>query len=143
MTDTDKILTAEEIKDTTILQMVSLKNFFSELGYEPLYFVKGIVCFESDCPTNKGRSTISFSNAVNIYNGRYLDWHGVGGNKTFKPPFDFDPYRLKRAIAARIVEVVNIQKNKKTGMIKPTSQIVKFVDPVFYKMWIGSKKFPF
>ena len=143
MTDPKNILTPEEIKDSTILQMTSLVNFMAELKYEPLYFVKGIVCFESDCPTNKARSTISFSNAIRLHNGDYLDCHSIGGNKSFKPPFDFDAYRLKRAIAARLVEVVNLQKNKKTGMIKPSSHIIHFVDPIFCKMWIDSKRFPF
>lgn len=133
------ILTPDEIKDSNKLQTVSLTNFMLCLGYEPVYYVNGILCFESDCLTNVGRSTISFHNAVKLHNTDYLDWHG----KQFKEPFNFDAYKIKRALAARIVQVVNLQKNRKTGIIKPTSHIVKFVDEVYYKMWITSKQFPF
>ena len=139
MTDTDKMLTPDELKDSTLLQMTSLRNFMAELKYEPLYFVKGIICFESDCPSNKARSTISFSNAVALHNGAYRECHG----KHFNEPFNFDAYKLKRALASRIVQIVNLQKNKKTGIIKPTSHIVKFVESSYYKMWINSKYFPF
>lgn len=139
MTDTDKMLTPEEIKDTTQLQLTSLINFMTELKYEPLYFVKGLICFESDCLSNKARAIISLQTAIDLHNGVYLDWHGG----RFKDPFNFDVYKLQRAIAARIVQVVNLQKNKKTSIIKPTSHIVKFVEQSYYKMWINSKYFPF
>jgi hypothetical protein len=139
MTDKQNYLDPSEIKDTYLLQVTSLKNFLYQLGYEPVYYVNGIVCFESDLPINKGRSTISFATAVRLHNGYYLDNHG----KTFKQPFNFNPYMLKRALAARIVVMVNLQKNRKTGIIKPSSQIVKFVEPAYYKMFINSKTFPF
>lgn len=139
MTDTDKMLTPEEIKDTKALQLASLRNFMFALNYKPVYGTSGLMYFESDCRTNKGRSTVSIVTAVNLHNGTYTDWHG----KKFKEPFDFDAYKLKRALASRIVQVVNLQKNKKTGIIKPTSHIVKFMEYSYYNMWINSKVFPF
>ena len=139
MTPKENILTAEEIKDTSLIQRASLCNFMRCLGYHPVHDIRGLKNFESDYLSNKSRQTISFQNAVRLHNTEYLDWHG----KQFNPPFDFSPYQIKRALAARIVVVVNLQKNRKTGIIKPSSQIVKFVEPAYYKMFINSKTFPF
>lgn len=130
MTATENILLPEEIIDTKYLQLTSLRNFMSELSYEPVYSVTGITCFESDSPCNKARATISFSTSVKLHNGYYLDWHG----KDFKEPFIFGVYKFKRAVAARIVEVVNLQKSRKTGFTKPTSNLVNFVDPAYEYM---------
>lgn len=130
MTATENILLPEEIIDTKYLQLTSLRNFMSELCYEPVYSVTGITYFESDAFCNKARATISFSTAVKLHNGYYLDW----GGKDFKEPFNFGVYKFKRAKAARIVEVVNLQKSRKNGIIKPTSNLVNFVDPAYEYM---------
>lgn len=130
MIATENILLPEEIIDTKYLQLTSLRNFMGQLGYEPVYSVTGITCFESDEFCNKGRTTISFSNAVKLHNGYWLDWSG----KDFKEPFSFGVYKFKRAKAARIVEVVNLQKSRKTGFTKPTSNLVSFVDKAYEYM---------
>lgn len=130
MTATENILLPEEIIDTKYLQLTSLRNFMGQLGYEPVYSVTGITCFESDSPCNKARATISFSTSVKLHNGQWLDWNG----RDFKEPFSFGVYKFKRAKAARIVQVVNLQKSRKTGFIKPTSNLVNFVDPTYEYM---------
>lgn len=139
MTDQNNILTPDEIKDTKQLQFTSLRNFMLCLDYEPVYSPTGLMYFESETRGNKARSTVSIVTAINLHNGIYLDWHG----NQFKEPFNFDVYKIKRAIASRIIQVVNLQKNKKTGVIKPTSHIVKFVDKQYYETFINSKHFPF
>lgn len=130
MTATENILLPEEIIDTKYLQITSLRNFMGQLGYEPVYSVTGLTYFESDDRSNKARATISFSTAVKLHNGQWLDW----GGKDFKEPFNFGVYKFKRAKAARIVEVVNLQKSRKTGFIKPTSNLVTFVDKAYEYM---------
>ena len=136
MTDADKILTAEEIKDTKTLQLRSLCSYMEQLEY---WYVVGDY-FRSDSYKNKTRSTISFQTAVNLYNGHYNDNHGSGLTVA---PFDFDVYSLNKAQAAKTVHKVKLQLCKKTGYIKTSSHIVEFTKPVYYQMFMNSKYFPF
>lgn len=139
----NKILTPEEIKPTKDLQFYSLKEYMRMLGYEwgkeialfdePNYFI-------SYDYKNKHRRCISFSTAVDLYNGRHVDSHGKGYNY----PFDFDPYSIRRAESAKIVKGIKLQLSKKTGYIKTQNDIVEFVKPEYYQMFINSPKyFPF
>lgn len=140
MTDTDKMLTAEEIKDTTKLQFISLENFMGGLGYYYQPSLIGASHFRSYERQNKTRATVSFQTACKLHNNLYQDWHG--GN-FFKSPFNFSPYSIKKARAGKIVNICNLQLNKKTGFIKVSSNLVSFTEPVYYQMFISSKYFPF
>jgi len=140
MTDPKNMLTAEEIKNTTLLQLHSLVGYMQALGYHLVVNATGNSWFSSDDYSNKARKNISFSTAVDIYNGKYNDNHG---NLRTDYPFDFNSYRLKKAEAARIVNFCNLQMNKKTGYIKATSNLVSFTKPEYYETFINSKHFPF
>lgn len=141
MTDPKNILTPDEIKDTTELQLHSLMGYMQALGYHMADTVTGNNWFTSFHYSNKARTNIAFSTAVDIYNNKYADNHG---NKNVSVhPFDFNQYRLHKAQAAKIVNFCNLQMSKKTGFIKTTSNIVKFTKPEYYQMWISSKHFPF
>jgi len=139
----DKMLLPEEIVDTKELQLHSLKAFMSALNYEwavvSVFFDKACY-FESFTRSNKARQTISFNTAVQLYNNHYYDNHDFTKPRA---PFDFDAYSWKKAQAAKIVKGVNLQLNKKTGFIKASSNIVNFVNPIYYQMFITSKYFPF
>lgn len=140
---TKEILTVEEIKPTTHLQLYSLKQYMGCLGYEwsgEAGFWEGQKHFVSYDYKNRHRKNISFSTAVNLYNCLYTDSHGVGYNA----PFDFDPYSIRRAEAAKIVKGLKLQLCKKTGYIKTQNDIVEFVSNKYYKMFISNPKyFPF
>lgn len=129
MTAQENMLTPEEIKNTEKIQLKSLVGFMAGLGYEykrdwpcrsPAYFYS----YEY---SNKARQRISFQTSCKLHNGYYLEWHG----KKFDPPFDFDPYSIKKALAAKIVVQCHLQQNKKTGFIRASSQLVQFVEPVY------------
>lgn len=140
----DKMLLPEEIVDTKDLQMYSLKAFMDALGY--MWSGDGRVCFDSGCyfesftRKNRARSTVSFETAVRLYNGYYYDNHDLSKSRS---PFDFDAYSWKKAQAAKILKSVKLQLTKKTGAIKASSNIVSFVSPIYYQMFINSKYFPF
>lgn len=138
---TKEILTPEEIKPTKALQFNSLQHFMYCFHYtwegtgglwgdNDNYFV-------SYTYNNKHRKYISFRTAVDLYNGRYVDSHGKGYNY----PFDFDPYSIRRAEAAKIVKALKLQLCKKTGYIKTQNDIVEFVKPEYYQMFINSPKY--
>lgn len=138
-----EMLSPEEIKPTKDLQFYSLKEYMRMLGYEwgkeialfdePNYFI-------SYDYKNKHRRCISFGSSVDLYNGRHLDSHGKGYNY----PFDFDPYSIRRAEAAKVVKGLKLQLCKKSGYIKTQNDIVEFVSDSYYQMFINSPKyFPF
>lgn len=130
MTATENILLPEEIIDTYKLQLKSLTEFMRGLGYTYEGRLFGSPHFVSYDYENKARKSISVHTACLLHNGAYTDWHG----KDFKAPFDFSHYKIRKAKAAKIVNIVNIQLNKKTGHIRTTSNLVNFVDPAYEYM---------
>lgn len=145
MTESDKQLTTDEIIETKKLQLHSLFSFMQALNYEwaPDDRYNFFGCpnhFESHTYSNKGRSTISFQSAVALHNGNFRECHG----KYMEKPFDFDPYLMTKAIAAKVLKSVKLQLNKKTGFITCQNNLVEFVNLDYYKMFINSLKyFPF
>ena len=122
-----------EIVDTSKLQLQSVKNFLSELGYS--YFSVDKV-FYSPYETNKARTTVSLRSAVLAHNGSFNEIHGRG----FEPSglFGNIPYEWWQAAnAAKIVHTVHLQHCKKGNYIKTQKHLVKFVDkenvPLFIK----------
>ena len=134
MTATENILLPEEIIDTYKLQFKSLTEFMQGLGYAYEGRLFGSPHFVSYDYENKARKSISLRTATLLHNGAYTDWHG----KDFKAPFNFSQYKIRKAKAAKIVNIVNIQLNKKTGHIRTTSNLVNFVDEA-YEYMLSSK----
>lgn len=130
MTVTENILLPEEIIDTYKLQFKSLSEFMQGLGYKYEGRLFGSPHFVSDDYENKARKSVSVRTATLLHNGAYSDSHGRG----FDYPFDFSHYKIRKAKAAKIVHIVNIQLNKKTGHIRTTSNLVNFVDPAYEYM---------
>ena len=130
MTATENILLPEEIIGTYKLQFKSLTEFMRGLGYRYEGRLFGSPHFVSDDYENKARKSISVHTATLLHNGAYSDSHGRG----FDYPFDFSHYKIRKAKAAKIVNIVNIQLNKKTGHIRTTSNLVNFVDPAYEYM---------
>lgn len=135
----DKMLTPDEIKDSTKLQLYSLVSYLEALGYHFMINATGNSWFASGEYVNKARSIISFSTAVDIYNRRYKRHNKL----EMDYPFDFSTYALTKAEATRIVNFCNLQMNKKTGYIKATSNLVSFTKYEYYEAFIKSKYFPF
>lgn len=127
MTATENILLPEEIIDTYNLQFKSLSEFMKSLGYGYEGRLFGSTHFVSYDYDNKARKSISVRTATLLHNGAYTDSHGRG----FDYPFDFSHYKIRKAKAAKIVNIVNIQLNKKTGHIRTTSNLVSFVDKAY------------
>lgn len=130
MTATENILLPEEIIDTYKLQFKSLTEFMRGLNYEYEGRLFGSPHFVSYDYENKARKSISVRTATLLHNGVYSDSHGRG----FDYPFDFSHYKIRKAKASKIVNIVNIQLNKKTGHIRTTSNLVNFVDPAYEYM---------
>lgn len=130
MTATENILLPEEIIDTYNLQFKSLSEFMKSLGYSYEGRLFGSTHFVSYDYDNKARKSISVRTATLLHNGAYTDSHGRG----FNYPFDFSHYKIRKAKAAKIVNIVNIQLNKKTGHIRTTSNLVSFADKAYEYM---------
>lgn len=130
MTATENILLPEEIIDTYKLQFKSLTEFMRGLDYTYEGRMFGSPHFVSCDYENKARKSISVRTAVKLHNGFYSDSHGRG----FDYPFNFSPYKIRKAKAGKIVSIVSIQLSKKTGFMKVGSNIVKFIDKQYEYM---------
>lgn len=119
-----------KIVDTSKLQLQSIKNFLSELGYT--YLNKDYV-FYCPYPSAKARSWISLSTACKLHNGHYFEWHG----RVFNPPFDNIPAEwIASAMKAKIIHTVYLQRCKKGNYIKAQKHLVKFVNPENISLFI-------
>lgn len=139
MTETPKenILLPEEIVCTKNIQLRSLKNFMHALGYtyapDNNQFLFSNECyFESYDYDNRSRSNIAFNTACKLHDFGKLVLFSI--ETPFSPPFDFDKYKIKRAMAARIVCKLKLQLNKRTGVITHNSNLIEFVDPSYTSM---------
>lgn len=114
-----------KIVHTSKLQLQSVKNFLTELGYSWFNVDK---VFYSPFDINNARVTISLRNAILAHNGYYNEIHGKG----FDPCglFGNIPYEWwEAANKAKIVHTVYLQHCKKGNYIKAQKQMVKFVHP--------------
>ena len=115
-----------KIVNTTQIQIDSVINFLSELGYT---FYPNEKVFESVAyETNKARKVISFTTAVKAHNGHYTETHGRG----FEPECLFGniPYEWWQAAQrAKIVHKVYLQNSKKLGWIVCQKHWVRFCEP--------------
>lgn len=116
-----KWIRPDEMIDTTKLQLKSLTAFAEALGY---YFNKvNSKYFSSDDYDNKGRAIISFQTMCKLHNGWYSDNRHTN---YMRYPFNFSTYKIRKARAAKIIKVCNLQVNKRTKYIRASSNIVRF-----------------
>lgn len=116
-----KWILPEEMIDTTNVQLKSLVAFAEGLGYYCHKVTSKY--FSSEDYDNKGRAIISFQNMVKLHNGYFSDSRHTN---YLKYPFNFSTYRIRKARAAKIVKIVNLQVNKKTKFVRVSSNIVSF-----------------
>ena len=113
-----------KIVDTSKLQLQSVKNFLSELGYT---YLSKDCAFYCPYPSAKARSWISLSTAVLTHNGHFNEIHGRG----FEPEglFGNIPYEWWQAAQrAKIVHTVYLQNSKKLGRIVCQKHWVRFYE---------------
>ena len=113
-----------EIVETSKIQLASLKNFMSALGYQ-YYGVDKV--FVSNLWSNSSRVAVGFNTAVLAHNGMFTETHGCG----FEPDTVFwdIPYTVwQEAQLDKIVHTVYLQKSYKKGILC-TKHLVKFVRP--------------
>lgn len=132
------ILAEDEIVDTKNIQLRSLKNYMHALGYhwapdEHRFLFSNEPYFESYDYDNRSRRCIAFSTACKL--------HDFGNSTTpftikpiFSEPFNFDRYKIRMALAARIVCKLKLQLNKRTGIISHNSNLIEFVNPAYESM---------
>lgn len=117
----------EEFKEieTSKLQLQSIKNYMSELGYSWFNVDRG---FYSPFKTNKGRSWISLRTAQLAHNHFFDEIHGRG----FEPEGLFGNISYEwwqAANKAKIVHNTYLQNSKKKGCILCQKNLVRFCDP--------------
>ena len=114
-----------KIINTEKIQLQSLKNFLSELGYT---YISKDCTFYCPYPSAKARSWISLRTACLLHNGNLMDWHG----KRFQDGcFENIPEEwIASAKRAKIVHTVHLQHCKRKGnYIRCQKQLVKFIEP--------------
>lgn len=107
-----------EVKDTTKIQMQSLKNFADKLGFDLRgnHFVKGI--------TNTRYNKVSVNTMVFLHNHPCssflikLTLDGLGVDVTSSAKY-------REALAERLVKTVHIIYNKRKKEIQVTSHVIK------------------
>lgn len=138
MTDPAKILAPEEIKNTYELQLESLVLFAEELGFYRDRVFGNAGQFFSD---HKGLETVSLRKMVDLYNSSgpiYSD--DFNGSHIDKTAFKLNRYVWTRANAAKIVNRVFLQYNKKTQEIQCHKHIVSFPHENYEKLFLKNLK---
>jgi hypothetical protein len=98
-------------KNTTQLQLASVRDFMSELQYDWCEPTKSFISLH---PVNKGRVVLSLRTAVLLHNGNYHDW----GGGYFREPFADVPEEFyMQAQLAKIVYVASLQLSKHAGIL--------------------------
>lgn len=132
----------ETPKCTFDLQMISLCNFMKVLGYNIIRQYNGGVFFEN--PDNRHQPVVSFRTAVEMHNGkitkssRYVvthywsdlvqptSWWNTLANQS---RVNTDPLSIYVAYKSKVVRRVKLQLNKKTGVVKAQSNVIKWASP--------------
>lgn len=139
----------ETPKCTFDLQMTSLCNFMKVLGYSIIRQYNGGVFFEN--PDNQHQPIVSFRTAVEMHNGKITKnpWCAVGYNTnntefwwerfslsdnwwdkiTVQSRVVTDPLSIYVAYKSKVVDRVKLQLNKKTGVVKAQSNVIKWASP--------------
>ena len=126
----------ETPKCTFDLQMISLCNFMNVLGYNIIRQYNGGVFFEN--PDNRHQPIVSFRTAVEMHNGKITKslWCTVGytsdawwNNLASQSRVNTDPLSIYVAYKSKVVHRVKLQLNKKTGVVKAQSNVIKWASP--------------
>lgn len=129
----------ETPKCTFDLQMISLCNFMKVLGYNIIRQYNGGVFFEN--PDNRYQPIVSFRTAVEMHNGKITNspWYTVGYNAGASEAWwsslasqarvEADPMSIFVACKSKVVDRVKLQLNKKTGVVKAQSNVIKWASP--------------
>jgi hypothetical protein len=120
-----------EVKDTKDLQLCSLQEFASVLGYwlTPFGYFEDNLFTDFDCGSEKNR--LSFKTMVMLHNQENCDNHGREYER-----FGFDLYTWNKAKSAKIVHHVNLTANKKNKTVHCHKHLVKFVKPYYEQMFL-------
>ncbi len=122
----------KEIKNTLKIQIASVKNFMSELGYTYMEIDKGFICSYPSAEI-RGRTWISMATAIKLHNGsRTLsDWHGG-----YRYPFDNIPKEwIIAGWKAKIVYKAKLQVTKYKKVIAQ-SHLIELIDKDNYELLI-------
>lgn len=131
----------EAPKCTFDLQMISLCNFMKVLGYSIIRQYNGGVFFEN--PDNLHQPIVSFRTAVEMHNGEITKspWYAVAywselvqpaswwNNLASQSRVGTDPLSIYVAYKSKVVDRVKLQLNKKTGIVKAQSNVIKWASP--------------
>ena len=126
----------ETPKCTFDLQMISLCNFMKVLGYNIIRQYNGGVFFEN--PDNRHQPIVSFSTAVEMHNGKITKsfWSYTAGTSEAwwekvanQSRVNTDPLSIYVAYKSKVVGRVKLQLNKKTGVVKAQSNVIKWASP--------------
>lgn len=130
----------ETPKCTFDLQMISLCNFMKVLGYNIIRQYNGGVLFEN--PDNRHQPIVSFRTAVEMHNGKISNntWYDVTEYSINYPSSWWEPMSLESRVEAsplsiyvayksKVVDRVKLQLNKKTGVVKAQSNVIKWASP--------------
>ena len=123
------------MKNTEHLQTISLLEFAKALNLVPTQDAEGNKWFESE---EKGMQRISVQTVINLHNGYWypaVERKGYGYCKGYEN-FVGSNYLITRALAAKIVNKVKAQYSKKKKRIVFQSQIISFVDPDYYDIFM-------
>lgn len=114
----------DELIDTHKLQLQSLIEFASGLGYEySRHPVKKY--FYSRLPENKDKEILSFNTMVQMHNNNYDLW-----------ALAFDKHKLIKATFSKITERCKLQYCKKAKVIKCQNNQVQFVDWEYEELFL-------
>jgi hypothetical protein len=123
------------MKNTEHLQTISLIEFAKALNLVPTQDAEGNKWFESE---EKGMQRISVQTVINLHNGYWYpaaERKGYGYCKGYEN-FVGSNYLITRALAAKIVNKVKAQYSKKKKRMVFQSQIISFVDPDYYDIFM-------
>ena len=139
MNSAQQIKTPTETQKCTFdLQMISLCNFMKVLGYNLIRQYNGGVFFEN--PDNRHQPIVSFRTAVEMHNGKITNnfWCNMYTTGTSEAWWEkvarhsrvgTDPLGLYVAYKSKVVARVKLQLNKKTGVVKAQSNVIKWASP--------------
>ena len=129
----------ESLKCTFDLQMASLCKFMKALGYNIVRQYNGGVFFEN--PDNPHQPIVSFRTAVEMHNGKIVKtfwssmsyttgtpdvvWERIGRQSRVEA----SPLNIYVAYKSRVIDRVKLQLNKKTGVVKAQSNVIKWASP--------------
>ena len=123
------------MKNTEHLQTISLLEFAKALNLVPTQDAEGNKWFESE---EKGMQRISIQTVINLHNGYWypaVERKGYSYCKGYES-FVGSNYLITRALAAKIVNKVKAQYSKKKKRMVFQSQIISFVDPDYYDIFM-------